>query len=822
MASNLVLSLSIGALVSGTFSTAMANTSNTIKKLDVQTNQLSAKQQRLGSALSTGMSRPHASMSKLHNQYLKIGRVIESNRNAQERLNASIAKAERLKTGRADLRSSAMETIGTGAAFAAPFIASAKAAINFESAMAEVNKTVDFSAGNSIGKLGDELKQLSLQIPLTANELASIAASGGQLGVADTELIGFTETIAKMGVAFDMSAGEAGDSMAKLANVYKIPIAQMSEVGDAINELSNSSPAKANEIVNTLGRVGGLAQQFGLTVNEATALSGAFIALGKSPEVAATAINGMITTLSTLDPTNKKQAGVFKQMGLDMTEFQNLVKTDGQAAINTLLQHIEKIPEADRIGALTGLFGREYADDIAALSGGIDTYTAQLQTLQAVDEQGNPQYIGSMAKEFASISGTTENKFALFKNNLTVLAITIGDALLPAINEALLAVAPFIQKFTELAKNNPQVIKSIALLVGGLFAGKLGFIGARYGINLFFTALNSLAMPINLITGKWSLLRGMTALGLKPKGLVSFIGSMRRLSRVIITVSRIIGGAGLRGLLRLGSGLLRLGRIVRVVGMMFMSNPILIAVALIAGAAFLIYKNWDRVGPYFSKLWNSLKTFAKSGVGNILRTIASFTPLGLFIRAWTAVFGYFSGLTTKFRQYGINIIQGLIGGITAKFGALKAKMSEMASSVAGVFSGKLEINSPSKLFTRIAHSIPEGIGLGVTNKAGIALGAIRNLSKRIGGSEIESPKVTEMDNRLAQTEYSNKVLGNRSLSGGGMSAGSIQFSPTINVQVSADNNNVSAQVQTGLSASYAQFERMLAQVEANRQRRAFA
>lgn len=40
-----------------------------------------------------------------------------------------------------------------------------------------------------------------------------------------------------MATAFDMSAEEVGDAMAKLAKVYQIPITEMSKLGDAINYL---------------------------------------------------------------------------------------------------------------------------------------------------------------------------------------------------------------------------------------------------------------------------------------------------------------------------------------------------------------------------------------------------------------------------------------------------------------------------------------------------------------------------------------------------------------------------------------------------------
>ena len=179
-------------------------------------------------------------------------------------------------------------------------------AIKFESAMANVKKVVDFESPEGFKNLKKDILEMTRTIPMSKEELAGIAASGGQLGIAEKDLKSFTTTIAKMGVAFDMSAEQAGDSMAKLANIYKIPISQIDKLGDAVNQLSNSSPAKAADIVNTLGRVGGVAKQFGLTELQTASLSNAFIALGRSPEVAGTAINGMLSKLMTADKQGAK------------------------------------------------------------------------------------------------------------------------------------------------------------------------------------------------------------------------------------------------------------------------------------------------------------------------------------------------------------------------------------------------------------------------------------------------------------------------------------------------------------------------------------
>jgi len=70
---------------------------------------------------------------------------------------------------------------GIGAAFAV----SAKAAMDFESSMAGVYKTLgDTATASEIVELGDALRAMSLDIPVNVNTLAGIAEIGGQLGVA--------------------------------------------------------------------------------------------------------------------------------------------------------------------------------------------------------------------------------------------------------------------------------------------------------------------------------------------------------------------------------------------------------------------------------------------------------------------------------------------------------------------------------------------------------------------------------------------------------------------------------------------------------------
>ena len=39
-----------------------------------------------------------------------------------------------------------------------------------------------------------------------------------------------------------------------------------------------------------------------------------------------------------------------------------------------------------------------------------------------------------------------------------------------------------------------------------------------------------------------------------------------------------------------------------------MANPIILAIAAIAGGVYLIYRHWDSIGPYFQRLWYGVKS----------------------------------------------------------------------------------------------------------------------------------------------------------------------------------------------------------------------
>ena len=589
MASGFSLGITIGASVGGAVA-GIKSVKSSLDVLDKTVKGLAARQNLLGETLQNPLRMSRKRVGELRREYDQLGQTIAK----INRKRSLVADLQQQKQAHYDRRRALKDEFWGAAGAVAGVAFPVKLAVEFESAMADVKKVVDFDTPKQFREMEQDILRLTRTIPMAGAELAKITASGGQLGVARKDLPKFTETIAKMSVAFDMAADQAGDSMAKLANVYQIPIDQIGKLGDAVNHLSNSSPAKAGDIINTLGRVGGVAKQFGLTEIQTTSLSNAFISLGKTPEIAGTAINGMLTKLMTADKQGAKFQKALKNMGMESKDLKKAIKENGEQALMDFLKQVGKLPKENQMGALVDLFGLEYADDVAVLVSGLETYKKSINELKKTSKDGKPAFIGSMDKEFAARSATTANNWQIFKNSLTEIGITAGSVLLPALNQLMTTIRPIINSFADWASKNPEVVSALVHLAAGFAALKVGGLMFRFVGNELSGLMVSFRLAKALLGVDWL----ATVIRFK-----SGIGALARIFGVVKTAATL-----------LGSGLMSLGRFL-------LMSPIGIALALLGVAAYMLYKNWDGVVGGAKALWQDLSNF----ISGVVNSIASFS-----------------------------------------------------------------------------------------------------------------------------------------------------------------------------------------------------
>ena len=793
MASGFSLGITIGASVGGAVA-GIKSVKSSLDVLDKTVKGLAARQSLLGETLQNPLRMSRKRVGELRREYDQLGQTIAK----INRKRSLVADLQQQKQAHYDRRRAIKDEFWGAAGAVAGVAFPVKLAVEFESAMADVKKVVDFDTPKQFKEMEQDILRLTRTIPMAGTELAKITASGGQLGVARKDLPKFTETIAKMSVAFDMAADQAGDSMAKLANVYQIPIDQIGKLGDAVNHLSNSSPAKAGDIINTLGRVGGVAKQFGLTEIQTTSLSNAFISLGKTPEIAGTAINGMLTKLMTADKQGAKFQKALKNMGMESKDLKKAIKENGEQALMDFLKQVGKLPKENQMGALVDLFGLEYADDVAVLVSGLETYKKSINELKKTSKDGKPAFIGSMDKEFAARSATTANNWQIFKNSLTEIGITAGSVLLPALNQLMTTIRPIINSFADWASKNPEVVSALVHLAAGFAALKVGGLMFRFVGNELSGLMVSFRLAKALLGVDWL----ATVIRFK-----SGIGALARIFGVVKTAATL-----------LGSGLMSLGRFL-------LMSPIGIALALLGVAAYMLYKNWDGVvggakalwqdlsnfisgvvnsiASFFGTCWERIKTFFNSGIGNISAQIINWSPLGLFYQSFASVMSWFGvQLPSSFTQFGTNIIQGLWNGLKSKFEAVKAWFAEKAASLKQTFAGVMGIHSPSRVFRRFGGWMMEGLQIGLDKGAASPVASVANTAGRLKSSFAE-----HMGQMAARVSSGRAAFADArsSLSTGGMT---INYNPTINAP-GGNPQQIEAALQIGLREFEAMFRRMM-------------
>lgn len=374
----------------------------------------------------------------------------------------------------AQIATAAFAAVGT--ATAAATVASVKNAISYESSMADVAKVVDGLKDDNgeltaqYYEMSDALLELSTRIPMTAEELTQIAAAAGQSGIARKEIVGFAEDAAKMGVAFDTTADQAGTWMAQWRTAFKMNQKEVTTLADQINYLGNVSGANALQLSGIVTAVGSLGDVGGLSAAQIAAIGDTMASVGVGEDVAATGIAKMITTMTAGSAATEKQSKVLKKLGIDATALADRMQTDAQGAIIDFMEALQKLPKAEQAAALKNYFGQESIKPISALYTNLDELKKHFN--QVADAS---LYAGSMEDEYASRSATTENSIQLAKNALMRLSITYGQMFAPYVKLAADKVTEFLNKLTEMKPQMEAAFgwimshgKEIAATIGGI------------------------------------------------------------------------------------------------------------------------------------------------------------------------------------------------------------------------------------------------------------------------------------------------------------------------------------------------------------------
>ncbi len=407
--------------------------------------------------------------------------------------------------------------------------------MEFESAMTGVFKTVDMTLEKET-QLAADIRQMAEEIPVSTTEIAGVAELAGQLGISNDALLDFTETMVKLGTATNLTAEDAAEALAKIANIAGTSEGDYGRLGSTVVALGNNFATTEADIVNMATRIAATGEVVGLTEAQIFAMATALSSVGIEAEAGGSAISKLLKEIETSVVTYDTAAGAIERTGYSLRDLE-LIQSNNSKGFKAIAdelgltstelgRYIDTVKNLNKYAEISGQSADEFKkawgqDAVVALDqfitglGNIDeTGGNAVETLQ---EMGLTEIRLSNAVLALSASGgiltkalniandawrentaltdeaakrfeTTESKVQILKNSFDNLLIAVGDDYLTTLKPAIDGLTDLTQALSQEADEGPALASTLAG-IGGALGGLTGLTTAAAGIKLVSGAL---------------------------------------------------------------------------------------------------------------------------------------------------------------------------------------------------------------------------------------------------------------------------------------------------------------------------------------------
>jgi len=637
-----------------------------------------------------------------------------------------------------------------------------KAAVDFESAFAGVRKTVD-ATEEEFAQLEQGIRDMAKRMPASATDIAAVAEAAGQLGIETPNILKFTETMIGLGEATNLTAEEGATQFARFANIVGMGQQDFDRLGSTVVALGNNFATTEAEIVNMGMRLAGQGAQIGLTEAQIMALAAAMSSVGIEAEAGGTAMSTVLKRMQTAVSLAGEDLDKFASVArMSAEEFARAFQADPAAALQAFVDGLAASSAAGEnltvILSDLGITGIRESDTLLRLAGANDVLRGALETATQAWAENS-----ALQNEVAQRYATTESQLSMFKNQLQDAAITLGQALIPALMDMLDALQPVIDMiadgarwFADLDEGTQKVIIGITALIAavGPLLMVLGPIVS--GIGSLVTGIGSL---IPVITGATAAGGGFAAIMTAitgPVGIaIAAIAGLAAAAVLIVKnwepikkfftdlwdgISSYLSGVWRSisdGMTKAWNALLDKIRPILEGYKIFFSGIWDAIKNIFAGALLLIvdlvtgdFKNlkrdaeaiWNNLKDAFRRIWDGIKQIF-SGALDVMKSIFSSawnTIKSTADTIWKSIkdgiqsaIDWIKGLPSTLKTLGQDMIQGLVDGIKNMVGKVGDAVKSVADKVTGGIRNLLDIRSPSRVLMRLGEYTGEGFALGL-------------------------------------------------------------------------------------------------------------
>lgn len=428
-------------------------------------------------------------------------------------------------------------TMAVTAPIAAGFGMATKKAADFQTQIGEIGPLLT-NGGKMTAEYRSQLDQMSDSSKKWAKQYG-VSTTEINNGLAEVVRKGYdaNQTMGVMPSILDATKA-SGDDFNDVMNVttevisqfnlkgkdYNSTVKNATRVTDALTYVANATSAGFSDLGLAMGYVGPVANSLGMDVEETASAIGLLSDAGIGGEKAGTALRGALTRL--LKPSKQNIAG-FEKLGISVDEFKNGTLTLPDM-LNKIKQNTEGWTDAQRTSAIALAFGTESQSAMNVLVGqGGDALKGL--TKETYNANGATKEIAK------SMNDLPANKAARFKESLNVLAITVGEKLLPAFTPLLEKATQMINKFSEMDDATQKNI-----IKWGLMAAAAGPALKLFGTGV--TVIGKTQTAIGKLTG------GLVELAAKAAEKKAIAGFSTTVASVGTASATAAGASGVAGL----------------------------------------------------------------------------------------------------------------------------------------------------------------------------------------------------------------------------------------------------------------------------------
>lgn len=382
------------------------------------------------------------------------------------------------------------------------FVSAASAAIEFESAVTGVYKTVD-GTEEQLAEISSDIKEMSLVIPSSTTEIAGVAESAGQLGIATENITDFTEVMINLGESTNLSSEQAASSLAKFSNITNMSADNYENLGSAIVALGNNFATTEADIVEMSTRMASAGTLAGMSESDILGLSAAMSSVGIEAEAGGSAMSKLMTDIQVAVETGNSSLEDFASVaGVSCEQFADMFE---HRAVDALYSFIDGLNDVERNGETATVILENMGISEVRLSNAVKSLANNSSGLAgAVSLAGEAwEENTALAIEANTRYGTLESRLTMTQNAANNLKIAIGDTLTPTIGAFADMGTSALTWMTDFAEKHPVVVEGIT----GITVAGAGFIGT-------VTVAAAAVKALNVVTNTFNLTLSKTKVGL--------------------------------------------------------------------------------------------------------------------------------------------------------------------------------------------------------------------------------------------------------------------------------------------------------------------